>query len=846
MPIPHDSSLQGNLPTPLSSFVGRKQEMTDIKALLSAHRLVTLTGPGGVGKTRLALEVARDLWADYPDGIWLVELAPLATETLVAQAVASALGLREETGQPISELLVNRLRTRTALLLLDNCEHLVETCAALSASLLAACPDIRLLATSREPLGIPGEVVWIVPPLTLPAPQPWRTPDHEQESMAAYRRAEAMQLFSARAAAADPGFRLTAENGPWVAEICRRLDGLPLAIELAAARIRAYSPRQIAERLDDRFRLLSSRLRTAPARQHTLAATLDWSYGLLSEAEKQLLKRLAVFADGWTLDAAEAVIADEPALRDGTMSLLSNLVDKSWVVVDHSGGRRRYRLLETIRQYAFRKLAEAGEVTVARDRHLSYFRQWAEMASERLSGPEQREWLARFEAEHDNLRAALDWSQVAAERAGTGLRLAVACGYFWRLRGYLSEGRERLGQALNQEGVKESSKARALALLRAAHLAYLQSDYAACGRLAQAALDASRQLGSAGRIELARALDLLAKIAIETGDYERASEHLEGALQIYHEQEYGRGVANTLMQLGGWAMRSGDYEKADSYLAQSLTYCRDLPEPFLTASVLSSLGELALRRGRYDLATERLQESLTLRRSLDDRLGIAASLGSLAWAALLQVDYRRTRKLLRESLAIRVEIGDHGGVAWCMEKAAEALILEASALPAALRKQVGARAVRIFAAAAALRAPLKSVIDSADRPAYEQTLQALRTDLGQERFAAAWVEGEALLLSEAIEKALVPALTPADAARLSQAEADKLKFGGLSPRERETAALIAEGKTNREIAEIMVVREKTIETYVTRILNKLGFDSRVQIATWAVTIGLTEPNDEPD
>lgn len=846
MPVPHNSSLQGNLPMPLSSFVGREQEIADVKAQLAAHRLVTLIGPGGVGKTRLALAVAHHSGMDYPGGRWLVELAPLAAGRLVAQAVASALGLREDTGQSVNELLTNHLLNRIAFLLLDNCEHLVEASATLSASLLVACPNIRILATSREPLGVPGEVVWIVPPLTLPAPQPWRNPDHEQRSIVAYQQSEAIQLFAARAVSTSPNFKLTAENGPWVAEICRRLDGLPLAIELAAAKVRTFSPRQIAERLDDRFRLLSGRLHTAPARQQTLASTLDWSYELLSESERQLLQLLAVFNDGWTLDAADAIFTDELAPSGASMPLLSNLVDKSWIVVDDSSEHHRYYLLETIRQYALHKLTEAGKVALARDRHLSYFCQWAEMASAHLSGSEQPKWLARFEAEHDNLRAALDWSQGSEARATTGLRLATACGFFWRLHGYLSEGREHLSQALAQEEAHKDSKTRSLALLRAAHLAYLQSDYDACDHLAHTALDVSQQLGTAGRIEWAHALDLLAKVAIETGNYEQAQKYLEGALQIYRGLDNGRGIAKTLMQLGGWAMRGGHYEKADSYLTQSLTYCRNLSEIFLTASVLSVLGELDLRRGQYNLAMARLQESLTLRQSLDDHLGIAATLGNLAWATLLQSDYQRTRQLLQESLAIRLEIGDQGGIAWCLEKSAETLILEASLLPNALRKQVGARAVLIFAAATALRTPLKSVIDPADRPTYDQTLQTLRISLGQERFAAAWAKGEGLPLTKVVTLALEPALSPSEMATLSQAKADKVKFGGLSARERETAALIAQGKTNREIAKIMVVREKTIETYVTRILNKLGFDSRVQIATWAITIGLTELNGESD
>ena len=828
------------MPGPLSTFIGRKREIATVKGLLAEHRLLTMTGPGGCGKTRLALFAASELRADYEDGIWLAELDALADPALLPQAVASALGVREDAGYPLIEALINHLRTRSALLLLDNCEHIVESCAQFCAALLENCPGLRLLATSREVLGVPGEAVWIVPPLSLPDPQPWRSPDSEEESLIAYQQSEAVQLFVARATAALASFALTGENASWVADICRRLDGLPLAIELAAARVRAFSARQIAERLDDRFHLLSSGLRTAAPRHQTLEATLDWSYGLLPEGEQTVLRRLSVFAGGWTLEGAEAVCAgalDPP----GVIYALANLVDKSLVVVERPPGETRYHFLETIRNYAQQKLEQAGEAAPARDRHLDFYIRWAERGFAQLAGPEQPRWITRFATEHDNLRAALDWSQTAEDRGEAGVRLAGACGHFWRLHGFFSEGRARLAAALGRPGAQQRTAARARAVLWAAHLAYLQSDFPATRSLAQDGLAISQEVGPEGRAGVAKALDLLGQLSTEVGDYETAPAYFEEALAIYRELQDKPGIADMLLQLGWAAMRSGDYDRAIPLLSESLLLFRELGRSNMLGFALAGMGELAVRRGQYERATGLLEESLALRQELGDQWGIAASLGSLGWVALLQRDFDRMRRLLRESLAIRLEIGELGGLAWCLEKLAEAASLQAQTLPHQLRRQEYRRAARIFGAAEALRRPVNSVIDPADRPAYENTLAALRATLGEEAFAEAWAAGSSLPLEEAVDQALVAPVAPGDNVSLSDEQAAKARFGGLSQREREVAAWIAQGKTNREIAVLMVVREKTVETYVTRILNKLGFNSRVQIATWALEAGLPKP-----
>lgn len=838
---PQASSLPGNLPTPLSSFIGRKEALAAVKRLLVDHRLLTLTGSGGAGKTRLSIQAARDLGAQFPDGAWFVDLAALSDPDLVVHVTAAALNVREQSGTPILASLISYLQPRTMLLVLDNCEHLLEACACLTQALLEACPDARMLVTSREPLGVPGEITWIVPPLTLPDPRPWLSPSSMQESIAAYQQSEAIQLFMARASAASPDFSLTSQNAPWVANICRRLDGIPLAIELAAARLRAFSPRQIAEHLDDRFQLLTGGLRTAPARQQTLLAALDWSFALLSPEEQRLFRQLTVFSGGWTLAAAEGVCSG-PA--QDLMRVLASLVEKSLVVVDRYLDETRYHYLETIRQYGAQLMAEAAETGPIRSRHLDYFTRWAEQADSFLSGPEQSAWLERFNREHDNLRSALDWSLTDESRAEQGLRLAAACGIFWKIRGYLSEGRTRLLAALDHGADCEPSLSRARALHRAANIAYLQSDYPLTRTLLTEALSLNRSLGLPAKSELAETLDMLGELATEVGEYDRAPAFFEEALTIFRELQDPQGIPSMLMQLGWAAMRSGDYPLASARLEECLPLLRKSGSARLQAQALASLGELAVRQGAFDRAHTLLEQSLALLQELGDRWGIAAALGSLGWLALLQRDFTRMADLLGRSLALRMEIGELGGTAWCLEKIAEAASLQARSLPNPHRQRGFQRAATLYGAAQALRQPLNSVIDPADVQDYESTLDLLKAGLGRPAFDAAWSEGAITPLPEIVTLALDPWLTPQDLAFLPDPQAARAKYAGLTARERQAASLIAQGKSNRAIAAAMFVRLKTVETYVTRILNKLGFDSRVQIATWVLEVGL-DAEDQP-
>ena len=823
-----------NLPAALSRFIGRQHEIAVVQQMLERNRLLTLAGPGGSGKTRLALRAAGEALEKYADGVWFIELAPLVESQLVPQAVAAALGIREQAGRPLVESVIDTLKARKLLLVLDNCEHLVQACAELGAAILRACPDVKILATSREPLGIPGEAVWVVPPLSLFELQAQRELMVSQESLDIYMQSEAIQLFVDRAHAAAPEFALTIENGPFVAEICRRLDGMPLAIELAAARMRTLPAKEIAERLDNGFQLLTSRLRSVPARQQTLAATLDWSYALLSEAERSLLQRLSVFAGGWTLEAAEAVGTGKGITPDAVLELQTSLVEKSLVTVDRSAGVRRYRLLETIRRYAQGKLEEAGESRVARNRHLTYFLAWTMQASPDILGSNLAETLDRFESEHDNLRAALQWGMHAEGGAVMSLRLAAACRDFWNARGYLSEGRATLSQVLKEQQAQERSLDRASALLAACGLAWAQSDFASARVLAEEAISISAELGEQAKHLLASACGDLGDLYNDLGDYEQGQAYLDRALALYQELGDSRHTAYILALLGWATMRKGEYDRAENYLAESLTMQREAGESQLLGLTRAGLGQLALRQGRYDEAQAHLKESLALREATGYQWGIASTLGLLGWLALKQRDFERMRDLFRRSIDIRLEIGQRGGIAWCLERLAEASIIEAQSLPVSYRRDLYGRAARIAGAAAALRVLLNSVIDTADLPTYERINGELRATLGDVAFDGDQVAGAAMSLTEVIELALeLP-----DTASLRGEDALKAKFGGLTAREREAAILIARGKTNREIAVAMTVGVKTVETYVTRILNKLGFDSRMQIAVWARDSGL--------
>jgi len=767
-PLRSLDSLPNNLPHQLTSFVGRDREMAEVRRLLETARLLTLTGSGGCGKTRLAMQVAADFVDGFPDGVWLVELGALTDDTQVAQAVASAVGVREQPGRPLLATLTDDLQSRHLLLVLDNCEHVLAGSAHITYSLLSASPHLRILATSREPLGITGEVAWRVPSLAVP--DPVRLPPLEQ--LSAF---DAVRLFRDRAASALPSFRLTPQNASFVAQVCHRLDGIPLAIELAAARVRALSVEQIAERVGDAFLLLTGGSRTAPLRQQTLRAAMDWSYRLLSGSEQALLCRLSVFAGGSTLEAAEVVCIGGSVAPGEVLDGLSGLVDKSLVVADDQGVERRFRMLETIRQYARVKLTETAEDVEARRRHRSWFLDLAEQVEPKLLASAEP-WLSRLEVEHDNIRAALDFSLQSGE-GEAALRLAGALRRFWMVRGYWTEGRQRADAAL---ALKSGSAAlRSKTLTAAASLAQSQGDYQRAEALAQESL-AIQRAGHDLR-GMADSLNILGIARLERGDYPGARRLLEESLTSARRADERHLAASALINLANVAEHEGDYVRAAGLCEESLALFRLADDHRGTAFALNMLGVIASDQGDYAAARARFEDGLGLRRTLGDRRGIAGSLSQLGLVARKQGDFGVARAYYEESLTIQRELGDSRGiattlrnlglVAWRQGAVASAReFMEESLI---MRKAQGnktriaecleglasvigtpERAAQLLATAASLRESVGTPLPPAERTDHEAVLNTVRAALGAERFTAAWDQGRDMLLEEAIEMAL--------------------------------------------------------------------------------------------
>jgi predicted ATPase/DNA-binding CsgD family transcriptional regulator len=734
-----------NLPAQTTLFIGREREMVDVKRLLRKSRVVCLTGPGGTGKTRLGLEVAASMAVHYADGVTFVVLASTTNPSLVPHLIAHELEVPEQANRSLVESLIRYLAGKQVLLFMDNFEHLLEA-APLISQLLAAAPRLSVLVTSREALRLSGEHEYNVPPLALPDPS-------HSSSVSELSAYESVALFAQRARAASHNFRLTDENGQAVAAICRRLDGLPLAIELAAARAKLFSPQQILDRLASPLNYLTSGPRDFPDRQRTLRDTIDWSYNLLDDDEQRLLARLAVFNGGCSLEAVETICG--PELRNDVLDGIESLLNKSLInQAVGSNDKHRCAMLETIHEYARERLRGSGEEQLVRNRHLEYFLNIAKEAEPYLQGQEQVIWLDQLEIEHDNMRAALEWARAAEGKAESGLLLAGALATFWSARSYYDEGRQHLSAALSRPEALERTAARAKALGLAGLLAYIQSDYPATRPLLEESLSIYRELGPTGRRGLADSLITLGDMETELGHYETASSLMNEALVIMCELEDERGIARALWQLGQCAVRPGDYEQAVEYFEMALPLLRQSGDKAHIAIAISGLAEVALRQGDYERATLLEEESLALRREIGETWGVAVSLGNFAWIALGQDDLERAVDLLGESLTLRLEIGDIGGSAWCLEKFAEiALIIGGNESSVDLGREYR-RATRLYGAAASLRAPLDSVIDLVDQPNYEHHLAILRDKIGDTSFAAAWVEGQAMALEQAATYAM--------------------------------------------------------------------------------------------
>ncbi|HTP14516.1 MAG TPA: LuxR C-terminal-related transcriptional regulator [Streptosporangiaceae bacterium] len=866
----------GNLPAEPNSFVGRERDLGELSRLLTDVRALTLCGPGGIGKTRLALRIAGQLAPGYPDGAWLVELADTTDPGMLVQRVAATLGIREELDRLLADTLADALRQRRALLILDTCEHLVDGCAALVVQLLAACPELRMIATSREPLRVRGETAWRVPPLELPG-MPGRGPDREE-----LPGQEAVRLFAERAAAARPGFVLGAENIAAVAQICRTLDGMPLAIELAAARVRALSVEEIASRLDNRFQLLASGDRTAPPRQQTLRAAVDWSYDLLTEAEQVLLRRLSVFS-GWNLEMAEQVCGDGEIPAGRVLGLLAALIDKSLVTLDGElDSVTRYRLLDTIREYAMGRLAASGEAAEMLRRHRDYLLRLVEgvvdLAFTRGDPPwpERVALYNRVGAERANFRVALS---VCLERgdAAEGLRMCSALRAPWVARGDVTEGAGWFDRMLCLDR-EVPAQVRARALMLRAELAFEQQDYAAAAQCAKAGLDRSARAAD-GRS--AGALRVLALVSLRSGRHEEA---LAGAVAAVaaakaagDDWEEGLALATKaaiMARLGKLTDAQGVYETALEVLRDN--------NGWGVAQTLYGLGGLARARGDGDAALRHFGDALTLYAQIDARPEIARCLAGIGWVALSQGDLDLAGSSLTQCLQLSLASGQRLAIA----RGLEALAMLAAAHGDAVRS------VKIEGAALALLEAAGEAPSAGARARLEQLLGAARARLGSAAAGTLLAEGKATSADEAARLAIGHSggeLPPGDhRADTRRGGADSARFGGsgtggsgtggsgdrsgagqraggltavpggastaggastdggagpvgsaglptaLTARELEIATLVARGLSNRGIAAGLGISPATVARHLANIFTKLGFKARAQVAAWAV------------
>ena len=748
MHVSHSGRRAHNVPAELTSFVGRRKELAEIRRLLSVSRLVTLTGPGGVGKTRVALRAATDLRRAFPDGVWLAELASLDDPALVTHAVFDALDLRDQSAHWLVATLSEYLAPKHALIVLDNVEHLLDPCAVLTDALLRSCPEIRILVTSRRPLGIAGEVCLPVSPL----PQ-----------------AEAVRLFEERAVAVVPHFALTPENEASVQQLCQQLDGIPLAIELAAARLTVLSVGQLLGRLRDRFAVLTTGSRTAEPRQQTLRRTIEWSYGLLSLEDRILWHRLAVFAGSFDLDAAEDVCAGDGLPRQAILDQVARLVDQSILVRNEARHQVRYAMLESIREFGREKLRESGDADLRR-RHRDYYGQLA--AAMQGFAASQVEWFDRLRLEHSNLRAALDYCLNEPGEAYSGMELASSLWLYWETRGRLSEGRRWIEEFLRVNS--RPSTARARALWVGGYLAVVQGDVPAAQSLLEESRELSETLGESRSTAFAQ--HFLGRVLLFQGDLGGSASLTEHAVALHRQAGEEPGLSLALVQLAITRCFQGEPRKAIGHLEESSDISNRFGERWNLSYALWALGFATWLTGGGKEAAEMVARGLRLKHAIDDRVGLPLCVEALAWIAGSLGKEQRAATLLG-----------------CAQSAWEAI---PSPMPDPFRQYHDACASRA------------------------------RSRLGDDAFLAALGKGAAMEVQDAVNYALEEKATR---------RAEERRPGpalSLSRREREAASLVAEGLSNRAIAAKLVLSERTVDSHVLNILNKLGLRSRTEIAAW--------------
>jgi non-specific serine/threonine protein kinase len=729
------------------------------------------------------------------------------------------MGIPERADCTLTEALSDVLRPKHQLLVLDNCEHLLTACAQLIETLLRTCSQLRVLVTSREALTINGETLWLVLPL--------RVPDtYQQPPIEGLLTYEAVQLFVERARSVLPSFTLTPENAPAVVQVCSRLDGMPLAIELAAARIRALAVEQIVARLDDAYRLLTGGSRSALPRQQTLRAAMDWSYDLLSAHEQAFFRRLSVFAGSFSLEAAEAICAGEPGEAYDVLDALCSLIDKSLVLVEQRSGQARYRLLETIRQYGQDKLQEFAEAATVHRKHRDWYARLAEQAETETLEARQKSVFDRLEAEHDNLRAALGWS-LEQQEAEMAAQIGAAIRLFWLLRGYMSEGRRWLERAL--AGFSEKNAVRAKALNVAAILASLQDDYTTARTLVEESLELSRQLAESK--QTGYALYILGRLARIDGNYAGAVTCFEESLALFRELGQKHDIALVLSGLGLTVLYLEEYERATALCEESLALSRELGDPRGIASWLANLGIVTLARGDPRRATDLCDESLAIRKALGYKGGCAHTLAILGRIALTQGFYERATLCYQESLTLRQETGEKEGIATVLEGLAAVTGMQGQPV----------RAARLYGFAETLRTLLGAPLTPIDRPFYQHTVAAIRAQHDEPTFLKAWAAGQAMTFEEAIAEAvqvkarehIPPTSLPAPVEPPSTSPPQRNPFG-LTAREIEVLRLVTQGLTTTQIAEQLTISPRTADAHLRSIYSKLEVTSRAAATRSAI------------
>ena len=770
-PLSTRNANPNNLPMQMTSFVGREQQIAEVTRSLAKSRLVTLTGSGGTGKTRLSLQVAAEILDRFKDGVWFLELAPITDPELVPNTVADLLGIREESARPLMTTLLDWFSDRELLIILDNCEHLLDACAKFTDSVLRGSRGVRILASSREALGIAGETAYRVPSLPTPSPK-------EQIEIERLEKYESVQLFTERAAQSQPTFKVTKATSPAVAQICHRLDGIPLAIELAAARVKVLSVDQIAERLDDRFRLLTGGSRTALPRQQTLRALIDWSYQLLTERERLLFRRLAVFVGGWTLEAAEAICGFGEIESSDILDLLTHLIDKSLVVVENSGKESRYHRLETIRQYAREKLFETEEAAQMRDRHLDYFLTLAENAETEILNSNQIAWLERLHAEFDNIRAALEWSQ--EKRVEDGLRLGSALWRFCLRSGYSSELIEKLTQLLGQPQGSQRTLIRAKTLNALSLLGGVgQGDRIRQSAWAEESLAIYRELGDPSGE--AASLYAVGLVAFFLGDPKGLSLLLQ-SMALYRSLNDRTNICDVLIII---SLVSGDEIQRHACLEEALALARERGDAITMAGALDNLGNLALFRGDFSLARARFEDSLEIQlplgapgyigtlqllsklgmyegklaeartywnevNTMSKQYGLAMSvpylwtLANVGYINLREGNLVQAREMFSLSIQQFQKANNLIGIVYAVEGLASLHVKQGQA----------ERAARLFAWADAKREEIGDQRPPIEQASVDRDLAVIRSKLNRDDYAKVSAEGSTMTIEQAIAVAL--------------------------------------------------------------------------------------------